>query len=153
MQLVIAGLAGLLGHGGQLRESCGIAKRSSCDHLFDPRDPRPLERSQIEPLDVAQDWSDDLWSPELKGECGRAEQAAAALARAAQLPGPSQRGDGHADRAALPRSPAASSSSKATSSCSPEISAARCQTRRSGSASSVAASASWARRRCDTLAL
>ena len=45
VQLVITGLAGLLGHGDQLRESRGIAKRSSCGHLFDPRDPRPLERS------------------------------------------------------------------------------------------------------------
>jgi hypothetical protein len=54
VQLVITGLAGLLSHGGQLRESRDIAERSSSDHLFDPPDPGPLERSEIEPLDVAQ---------------------------------------------------------------------------------------------------
>ena len=39
------------------------------------------------------------------------------------------------------------------SSCGPLISAARCHTRRSGSASSISASAWWTRRRCATLAL
>ena len=41
MQLVITDLTGLLGRGDQRRESCRIAKRSSRNHLFDPRDPGP----------------------------------------------------------------------------------------------------------------
>ena len=141
VQLVITGPAGLLGRGDQRRESCRIAKRSSRNHLFNPRDPGPLERSWIEPLDLAQDWSDHLWSPELTGQCGRAEQAAAAVA--GPLSSPARLSAVTATPIA-PRCPArlaASSSSRATSSCSPEISAARCQTRRSGWSSKISASA------------
>jgi hypothetical protein len=83
VELVITGLAGLLSYGGQLHESRGIAERSSCDNFFNPRDPSPLERARIETLDVAQDWSDNLSSPELTGQCGGAEQAGGTVRRLA----------------------------------------------------------------------
>lgn len=104
MQLVITSVGGPLCHGGQLCEACHVAKRSSSDHLFDPRDTGPLERPQVEALEVAQQRRDDVWSSELKGQLGRAEQAAAATPGFTQLSGASQRGYRHADRAALPRS-------------------------------------------------
>src|SRR3954447_7355418 len=104
VQLAITGLAALLGYRDQLREARDVAKRSRADHLLDPRDPGPLERAQGEPLDVAQQRSDDLRSPELKGQPGRTEQAAAAACSSAQFPGPSQCGYRLADRAAFPRS-------------------------------------------------
>src|SRR5260370_38903497 len=55
-------------------------------------------------LDSERDWSALLWSPELTGQCGRPEQAAAAGRPSAPPPGPCQPGNGHSDRTALPRS-------------------------------------------------
>ena len=99
---MITGPAGLLGHGDQVGESRGIAERSGCGQLVDPRDPRPLERSELEPLDFAQNWSGDLWSPEVGGQCGRVEQAAAAALPVRSAPRPVAALSPRPDRTALP---------------------------------------------------